>query len=199
MNYIESATTITTQGCFLGSISPCEFESPTIRKEASFKSEGINTSDACPMNTVMIPVEWLSKKLNLQTGNTPNWLKKGVFPWIALGISIVVMVLSKRALHVNLPALFIWLALSMLVTLRYKPEVFHNYICPFGVLQKVFGRAVISSKKVDAELCIGCKKCEKGCPSLVIVVNGENPKAVISNPLCHQCNNCSAVCPVSAI
>ena len=54
---------------------------------------------ACPMNTVMIPIEWLSKKLNLQTGKMPNWLRKGFLPWIALGISVVVMVLSKRALH----------------------------------------------------------------------------------------------------
>jgi len=154
---------------------------------------------ACPMNTVMIPIEWLSKKLNLQTGKMPNWLRKGFLPWIALGISVVVMVLSKRALHVNLPILFIWLAISILATLRYKPEVFHNYICPFGVLQRVFGRAMIFSKKVDAELCIGCKKCEKVCPSMAIAVNGEDRKAEISKSLCHQCNNCSAACPVSAI
>ena len=153
----------------------------------------------CPMNTIMGPIEWLSKKLNMQTEKTPNWLKIGLLPWIALGISVVVMVLSKRALHVNLPILFIWLAISILATLRYKPEVFHNYICPFGVLQRVFGRAMIFSKKVDAELCIGCKKCEKVCPSMAIAVNGEDRKAEISKSLCHQCNNCSAACPVSAI
>ena len=106
---------------------------------------------------------------------------------------------DKIDAHVNLPILFIWLAISILATLRYKPEVFHNYICPFGVLQRVFGRAMIFSKKVDAELCIGCKKCEKVCPSMAIAVNGEDRKAEISKSLCHQCNNCSAACPVSAI
>ena len=30
----------------------------------------------CPMNTLMIPTEWLSKKLNLQTSATPKWLKR---------------------------------------------------------------------------------------------------------------------------
>ena len=31
----------------------------------------------CPMNTLMFPVEWLSKKMKLQT--SPKWLKKWVF------------------------------------------------------------------------------------------------------------------------
>ena len=38
---------------------------------------------ACPMNTLMIPIEWLSKKLKLQTADTPKWLKNGYFTWIA--------------------------------------------------------------------------------------------------------------------
>ena len=38
----------------------------------------------CPMNTLMIPTEWLSKKLNLQTSATPKWLKNGYFAWQAV-------------------------------------------------------------------------------------------------------------------
>jgi polyferredoxin len=154
---------------------------------------------ACPMNTVMIPIEWISKKLKIQTQKTPKWLKKGILPWFALGISVIVMILSKRALHINLPILLIWLAISILVTLRYKPEVFHNYICPFGVLQKLFGRFALLSKTVDEKECIGCKKCEKVCPSLAIAVNGDSKKAVISTKLCHQCTNCTDICPEGAI
>jgi polyferredoxin len=152
----------------------------------------------CPMNTVMIPVYWLSKKLKFQTSNTPKWLKKGFLPWIVLGISISAVLLSKRVLHIDLPILLIWLAISILVTIRYKPEVFHNLICPFGVLQKLFGRFAILSKKVDKDVCIGCKKCEKVCPSSAIVVE-DNKKAEISTKLCHQCTNCSEICPTSAI
>ena len=29
----------------------------------------------CPMNTLMLPTAWLSKKLNLQAKIAPNWLK----------------------------------------------------------------------------------------------------------------------------
>lgn len=153
----------------------------------------------CPMNTLMVPVEWLSKKLKLQTADAPKWLKNGYFTWITLGISIAVMLLSKRLLHIDLPILPFWLVMSILITLRYKPAVFHNLICPFGALQRTFGRFARLSEKVDKEACIGCKLCEKACPSNAIVVSSDDKKAVINTALCHQCTNCRQVCPKSAI
>lgn len=154
---------------------------------------------ACPMNTLMIPVEWLSKKLKLQTTDAPKWLKNGYFTWITLVISIAIMLLSKRLLHIDLPILPFWLVISVLVTLRYKPEVFHNLICPFGALQKTFGRFARLSEKVDKDACIGCKLCEKVCPSNAILVSSKDKKAIIKTALCHQCTNCRQVCPKDAI
>ena len=154
---------------------------------------------ACPMNTLMIPIEWLSKKLKLQTADTPKWLKNGYFTWITLGISVAVMLLSKRLLHVDLPILPFWLVMSILITLRYKPAVFHNLICPFGALQRSFGRFARLSEKVDKDACVGCKLCEKACPSNAIVVSSEDIKAVINTALCHQCIKCRQVCPKNAI
>lgn len=153
----------------------------------------------CPMNTLMIPTEWLSKKLKIQTTKTPKWLKKGYFAWISLVISIALILLSKKILLIDLPIMPFWILIAVLVTLRYKPEVFHNLICPFGALQRVFGRFARFSKKVENDACIGCKICEKACPSSAIVVSGENKKAVINTALCHQCTNCSHVCPKDAI
>ena len=154
---------------------------------------------ACPMNTLMIPIEWLSKKLKLQTADTPKWLKNGYFTWITLGVSVAVMLLSKRLLHVDLPILPFWLVMSILITLRYKPAVFHNLICPFGALQRSFGRFARLSEKVDKDACVGCKLCEKACPSNAIVVSSEDKKAVINTALCHQCIKCQQVCPKDAI
>ena len=153
----------------------------------------------CPMNTLMIPTEWLSKKLKLQTPNTPKWLKSGYLTWITLFISIVMMLLSKRLLHIDLPILPFWLVVSVLITLRYKPEVFHNLICPFGALQRTFGRFARFSEKVDKDACVGCKLCRKVCPSNAILVSSEDKKAMIKTALCHQCTNCQQVCPKSAI
>ena len=156
---------------------------------------------ACPMNTLMIPIEWLSKKLKLQTADTPKpkWLKNGYFTWITLGISVAVMLLSKRLLHIDLPILPFWLVMSILITLRYKPAVFHNLICPFGALQRSFSRFARLSEKVDKDACVGCKLCEKACPSNAILVSSEDKKAMIKTELCHQCTNCRQVCPKDAI
>ena len=151
----------------------------------------------CPMNTVMGPAEWLSKRLGWQAKTAPKWLQNGYLPWFALVISLASMILAQRALHKNIPILLLWLAASFLITLRYHPAVFHNLVCPFGVLQKLFGRSPMFSKFVNASTCIGCKKCESVCPSEAIAVN--NKKAFITTELCHQCQNCSNVCPTGAI
>lgn len=153
---------------------------------------------ACPMNTLMIPVEWISKKLKLQTNNAPRWLKNGMLPWLALIVSIVIMMLSKKVFKKNIPLLLIWVGISLIVTLRYKPNVFHNLICPFGALQRVFGKYAILSRRVDKDTCIGCKLCEKVCPSDAIRVN-EDKKAETSSTLCLQCTNCQQVCPKNSI
>lgn len=153
----------------------------------------------CPMNTLMIPIERISQKLKMQTDETPTWLKGGHFPWITLAISIALMLFSKRFLRIDLPILSFWIVISVLVTLRYKPYVFHNLICPFGALQKTLGRFSLLSHRVEKDACIGCKLCENACSASAIAVSSEDRKAEIRTALCHQCSNCIRVCPKAAI
>lgn len=154
---------------------------------------------ACPMNTLMIPIEWISKKLKLQTDKSPKWLLSGRFAWISLIGSVAFTIFARKVLEKNIPILIIWLAVSVVITLRYKPAVFHNLICPFGVLQKFFGRFARFSQNVNKEGCIGCKLCEKACPTEAIIVNAEDKKADINTSLCLQCTNCQQVCPKDTI
>ena len=130
---------------------------------------------------------------------SPKWLKNGYFTWVALVISIAVMLLSKKLLHIDLPILPFWLIISVLITIRYKAAVFHNLICPFAGLQKAFGRFSRFSQRVDKDACIGCKLCEEVCPSKAVVISLEDKKAAMNHALCYQCTNCRQVCPASAI
>ncbi len=153
----------------------------------------------CPMNTLMIPAEWLSKKLKIQTDKTPKWLQSGKMTWVAMFGSIAIMLFARRVLKQNIPILIIWLFISVAMTLRYKPSVFHNLLCPFEPLQRIFGRFAIFSERVIPAACIGCYKCEKVCPSESILVEASDKKAYINTSMCLQCTNCVQVCPTDAI
>lgn len=151
----------------------------------------------CPMNTLMKFSEGISKKMGWQTENAPKWLKSGIFSWVILLVSVGSMIVGKRIFHKNIPILVMLIVFSIIVTLRFKPYIFHNGICPFGALLRLTGRFSIISKKVDHSKCVGCKKCESVCPSKAILVTDR--KATIDTKLCFQCENCSEVCPVDAI
>lgn len=153
----------------------------------------------CPMNTVMLPAEWLSKKLNLQVKDTPDWLRLKPIPWIILFIMIATMIFTQRILGVQIPILLYLLILSVLLTVRYEPKIFHNYICPFGLLQSFTGRFALFTERVNHDKCIGCKLCETVCPSEAVKVSKETKKANINPKLCHQCFNCQLICPKMAI
>ena len=60
------------------------------------------------------------------------------------------------------------------------------------------------AKSVDAEKCIGCRKCinELGCPALSLSAktNSRQKQIVeIDGTLCTGCGLCKSVCPVKAI
>lgn len=153
----------------------------------------------CPMNTLMVGSETLTNKLKIKLKKTPKWLESGWLAWTMLVASVFTMVVIQKLTGAKIPVLLYLLAISVLVTLIYKPEVFHNKICPFGVLQGLTGRFALFSKKVDTDKCVGCKLCETVCPSQAVVVSEQDKKAKINSKLCHQCYNCELICPKDAI
>ena len=153
----------------------------------------------CPMNTVMGATGSLSKKLNWRNKSVPKVLQSKYLPWIVLILMVGTMVLSKKVLHQEVPILILLMAVSVLITLRYEEWVFHNHICPYGVLLRLTGRWARFSTKVEPDLCIGCKKCETVCPSKAISVDRLTKVAQIDQSTCHQCQECTMLCPKNAI
>jgi polyferredoxin len=151
------------------------------------------------MNTLMVPVDWLTNKLGLKRRQVPTLFKGQIGAIILLIISVGLFLISKKVLGKNLPLLFIFLVIAVVVTIFYKPTFFHNHLCPFGLVQSWTGRFASRSKKVSQDDCIGCKRCEKVCPSDAVIVRDIDQKAVIDPTLCHQCQNCTVACPTHAI
>lgn len=152
----------------------------------------------CPMNTVMISAERVSKKTGWQTKVVPRILTKKGLPWIVLFISILMMMVFKKTVQIDLPMLLVFLVLSVVVTLRFEPWVFHNHICPFSPILAMSSSKPHWTYRVDASNCIGCARCETVCPSKAVAV-GEDRNARIESSLCHECGQCTEVCPRNVI
>lgn len=150
----------------------------------------------CPINTVMRPINWIYGKLKLKRLNTPKWLKIKIIPWILLALLIITMV-AGRFLKIKIPGLLIILALGFIFSFAFRPEVFHNYICPFGALQSLTGKFAKLTFRVNKDKCSGCGLCLKVCDAGAIDIN--NKKAIVDAKLCHQCSNCKVECPAGAI
>lgn len=58
-------------------------------------------------------------------------------------------------------------------------------------------RQVSLLAKIDLDMCIGCKICEKVCPTIVIKV--VDKKAVVDETNCTGCGGCEQRCPTRAI
>jgi ferredoxin-type protein NapH len=153
----------------------------------------------CPMNTLMRPVQDVSRKIKFQRIKLSAWMESPVLPWVMLVLSVLSMLLGKRLLHREIPVLLILLGISAVVTFFFNSSFFHNGLCPYSILLRFAARKPRSSRTVAPSACIRCKKCIKVCPSNAITMTGPDGTALIDSSICHQCEACSAVCPSAAI
>ena len=153
---------------------------------------------ACPINTLMKPVNWFGKKLGIQKRHVPKIFKTEKIRWIVfaffligLGYTIYTISLGKK-----FPLPLIIIPLGLLTTLFINEKTWHRYLCPWGVLFSITGR--FAKIGITAANCSGCGICEKDCPGDAITIN-ETRKADIDPTHCLLCFECQSKCPKDAL
>lgn len=101
---------------------------------------------ACPINTLMLGVIWLKGKLGRLDKPTPKWLKSGWLAYVSLGLTVALFIISRRLLGRDLPVMLFWMAAAVLFTLFFHPDVFHDLVCPYGVLQRLLAKVSFLSE-----------------------------------------------------
>ena len=101
---------------------------------------------ACPINTLMLGVVWLKGKLGRLDKPTPRWLKSGWLAYVSLGLTVALFIISRRLLGRDLPVMLFIIIAAGGITLFYHPNVFHDLICPYGVLQRLLAKVSILSE-----------------------------------------------------
>jgi NAD-dependent dihydropyrimidine dehydrogenase PreA subunit len=76
----------------------------------------------------------------------------------------------------------------------YRPWC--QLFCPFGLIGWLIEKVSLFKIIVNHETCIGCRSCEKACPSTVM---GAILKQDMMIPDCFACGSCIEVCPTGSI
>lgn len=151
---------------------------------------------ACPINTLITPVNWLGKKAGIQRP-TPSWLKSGIpriivflIFLVALGYTIYTITQGRK-----FPLPLIVIPFGLLITFFVNPTSWHRYLCPWGTFFSLTGR--FSRLGIKTQECIGCQDCAKVCPSESI--SFVKKTAVIDPTNCQLCYQCASQCKKNAL
>lgn len=92
-----------------------------------------------------------------------------------------------------------WVAIITLVVIGLLSftmgRIWCNAICPVGSLLGLISKYSIFGIKIDADKCVGCRKCEHGCKSMCIDIDNKT----VDGSRCVNCFNCIGECNQGAI
>ena len=92
-----------------------------------------------------------------------------------------------------------WVAIITLVVIGLLSftmgRIWCNAICPVGSLLGLISKYSIFGIKIDADKCVGCRKCEHGCKSMCIDIDNKT----VDGSRCVNCFNCIDECNQGAI
>lgn len=152
----------------------------------------------CPIETVLRPIIWLKKKLNIKSAKTPIILRNNWFRWTVL-VSVVAIMLFSRMLGVQINFILYILGAAVVLTLFFEENFWHRFLCPYGTILSVTSRISKFRMEINKSKCIACGNCSKVCPSYSALKENNVDKYFIEKKECLTYFKCQNVCPVDAI
>lgn len=151
---------------------------------------------ACAINTVLMGVTRLKKKMKIKDTSIPEWLKNPITRYSSLGLFLVTFIFTLRT-GIKLPVLPVVILSGIVLTFRYPEELWHRYLCPYGTIIHNTSKTSKKGVKIDSDLCNNCGLCARVCPA-VAVEKRETSHNILKED-CLVCMECIRKCPQDAI
>ncbi|KYC45524.1 MAG: hydrogenase subunit EhaP [Candidatus Methanofastidiosum methylothiophilum] len=151
----------------------------------------------CPFHAFDKGWGYILNKLNLKKIKTPKVLKKGLiyYPISAILLALIILKISSLAIPIKIKIPFLIVAFPLLAL--FSSDLWHNYLCPFGLLMKLPSLKRLLMPIIDNHSCTNCNLCKKACPTEAIELN--NKKLRIIGSKCILCYECEKTCKFDSI
>ncbi|MDK2829758.1 MAG: ferredoxin-type protein NapH [Clostridium butyricum] len=163
---------------------------------ASFLLGRIYCGWICSINTVMKGITWIKNKLHIKSLEIPQFFTKPWIRFLTLGLFITVFIFTM-ATGRKLPVFPVLFAICVILTFLFPEELWHRYLCPFGIIMSLPSSKAKHFMSINANKCINCGVCKAVCPAKAVKKDNKHHEIIKSD--CLVCMKCSRNCKQNAI
>ena len=118
-----------------------------------------------------------------------------IAPYSAYGKIVRGIVATSDGSSLSLTVTGLLLLLIIIICALFGGRIWCNTVCPVGTVLGLFSRFALLKPRIDAEKCVHCGRCVRGCKSSCI----DGDKLSIDYSRCVDCFDCIGRCKEGAI